>query len=132
MKKFFFLNFGHASTPVVGQEGAEVRRVNSAVPNLSDPSNPQVVLEAVQSLLGTVAGEIRQAITDGETIVIGLPGASSVAVGILAILHGALGYFPQALTGTRTETGFVYDFARVLNLNEVRDIGRGLRSKFDF
>lgn len=131
MKKIFFLNFGHASTPLAGDEGLEVVRINNSVPNLKDPSDPKEVGEVVQSLIQGAGEELRRAVNDGETVVIGLPGASSVAVTIVAVTQGLLGYFPKTLAGSKKETGsFVYDLGKVFDLNQARETGRGLRGKF--
>ena len=130
--KVLFLNLGHSATSQVSPEGLEVRRVDCPVPNLRDPSDPKEVSEMALALVRGQAAELRSALQNGERIVIGLPGASGVAAGVVAALTGLLGFMPCTLVATRTEAGFVYDLSKVLNLSEVREAARALRTELGF
>jgi len=130
--KILFLNLGHAATPYVAPEGTEVRRVDCPVPNLRDPSDPVEVGQVALALVRGQAAELRSALQNEERIVIGLPGASGVAAAVVAALTGLLGFMPSTLVATRTEAGFVYDLSKVLDLSEVRETARGLRTELGF
>ena len=130
--KILFLNLGHAATSHVAPEGTEVRRVDCPVPNLRDPSDPVEVGQVAMALVRGQADELRSALQNGEQIVIGLHGASGVAAGVLAALTGLLGFMPCTLVATRTEAGFVYDLRKVLDLSEVRETARALRTELGF
>jgi hypothetical protein len=130
--KILFLNLGHAATSHVVPEGTEVRRIDCPVPNLRDPSDPVEVGQVALALVRGQAAELRSALQNGERIVIGLPGASGVAAAVVAALTGLLGFMPCTLVATRTEAGFVYDLSKVLDLSEVRETARALRTELGF
>lgn len=131
--KILFLNLGHAATPLRAPEGVEVRRVDCPVPNLRDPSDPGELASVALALIRGQAEVLRDALRVGERIVVVLPGATGVAATVFAALSGLLGFVPQALVATRTETGsFVYDLGRVIDLAQVREKGRALRTELGF
>lgn len=121
----YFLNFGHASTPLEGQE--EVRRLDLSVQNLPDPSDPAGVLEAARTLVRSAGEFLREARTDNHSVVVALPGSSLVAAALIGLLAGMLGFMPSVVVGTKTSEGFVYRLSRKLVLPDVRDAGRALR-----
>jgi hypothetical protein len=127
MNKIFFLNFGHASTPHFAN--AEVIRKDITV-QLQDPSDPAEITTVALDLAASIAADLANYRKEGYLVVIGLPGASAVAVAIAMALQGLLGFTPLSVVGTKRNGGFIYDLTRAFDPGDIRDKARFLRGQF--
>ncbi len=123
------LNFSHPLTPdhlaqVEALTGQKVERVVEAPAqvDLNKPLVPQVVALADQTGLSPVEWQTLP-------ILINPPGLSSIAVVLLAELHGRMGYFPPSIRLRRMVDSLPprYEVAEVLDLQAVRDTARKKR-----
>ena len=127
--KIFFLNFGHASTPHISGEDVEVVRKDITV-QLQDPSDPAEITATALDLAASIAADLADYRKKGYLVVVGLPGASAVAVAIAMALGGLLGFVPLSVIGTKQNGSFVYDLTRAFDPGDIRDKARFLRGQF--
>jgi hypothetical protein len=66
-----------------------------------------------------------------DSILVNLPGHSSIAACLLAELHGRMGHFPAILRlrPKQNTTPQEYEMAEILNLQTIRDSAREMRTQ---
>lgn len=107
-------------------KGAEgFHTVSVQVPNV-DLASAEAVAEAAKALVNKVLEDAsaREALQRGEALVL-LPGATCLAVGVLALLVGFSGSWPELRWAVKTEGGFV--LSPGLALDALKLQGRALR-----
>ncbi len=123
------LNYAHPLTDeqraqieaLIGERITEVKHIKVHI-NQAEPLLPQVVALADEAGL---TGEE----WSGRALLVNPPSLNSVAVALLAELHGRMGYFPACLRMRPVEGSIPprYEVAEVLNLQAIRDEARGRR-----
>ncbi|MFZ1753944.1 MAG: CRISPR-associated protein Csx15 [Caldilineaceae bacterium] len=123
------LNFSHPITDaqqaqIEALTGAVVERVLAVMPQFDEqqPFAPQL-----DALLAQI--DLTPAQWQSEPILVVLPSLNFIAAGLLAELHGRMGYFPQVVR-TRPVAGVIprrYEAAEILDLQGIRDDARRTR-----
>lgn len=123
------LNYAHPLTDdqraqveaLVGVKISEVKQIKAHL-NQAEPLLPQIA--ALVDAAGLSGEE-----WSGRALVVNPPSLNFVAITLLAELHGRMGYFPACLRLRPVEGSIPprYEVAEVINLQEVRNGGRGRR-----
>lgn len=123
------INFSHPITEsqqaqIEALTGSAIDRVIAAMPQFDEqqPFAPQL-----ERLLAGI--DLTPAQWQGEPILVVLPSLNFIAAGLLAELHGRMGYFPPVVR-TRPVAGAIprqYEVAEILDLQGIREIARKQR-----
>jgi len=118
------LNLSGHPVPEGVEETFKVTSVS--VPNI-ELAQKGAVAEASRSLVKQALenAEVEEALLYGEAVVL-LPGMTALAVGVLSVLTGFSGSFPETRTVVRTSEGF--KLSDDLGLGELKLAGRALRN----
>ncbi|RLT34950.1 MAG: hypothetical protein DWI57_16020 [Chloroflexi bacterium] len=123
------LNFSHPITEsqraqIEALTGSAIQRVIAVMPQFDEqqPFVPQLAGMLIQIDLSADEWQT-------EPLLVVLPSLNFIAAGLLAELHGRMGYFP-AVVRTRPVAGALprrYEVAEILNLQSLREAARHTR-----
>jgi hypothetical protein len=124
------LNFSHPLTDLQRSQieallGAAIEREIATIPQFDEqqPFRPQLDALLAQAPLSPADWQ-------GEPIVVVLPSLNFIAAGLLAELHGRMGYFPPVVR-TKPVAGALprrFEVAEILDLQALREAARVTRN----
>jgi hypothetical protein len=120
------LNFSHPITDaqrgqIEALTGQPIRRVVAVLPQFDEQADFAPQLAALLAQVDLTPDEWQS-----EPLLVALPSLNFIAAGLLAELHGRMGYFPAAVR-TRPVPGAVprrYEVAEILDLQSIRETAR--------